>query len=253
VIKFIVSDLDGTLIYKGSHLNTARLPLMQKKLDSLNIPFAIATGRHYREIKKLFGEFEKDIFCICCEGAYAVKNGNTLLANTIKKDTVRYFFDSLSKENVSVEFHSINCSYILNPTPLLLSKEKSRLGNIIPVSDINEIKSDIFMISVYGNIKNFKADNKTRICYSSATITEFVSHDATKYSSVKQICQSFGFDLSETLFFGDGENDAELLKSCGSSFTTYCADKEVFSLTSNHTRDVIGTIIRLSGNIKSLK
>ncbi len=246
VIKFVVSDVDGTLIYKNSHLNTARLPVMLKKLEEQSTPFAVATGRHYRELKKLFEQYEKEIICICCEGAYAVKNGATIYADAIERTAVKHIFDTFKNLSVAVEFHSINCSYISGASPLLFSKENARLGNVIKISSADEIKNDIFMISVYGNSKNFELPEDVRICYSSYGISEYVAKSASKFQAVKSICELNGITLSETLFFGDGKNDSELIKSCGISYTTYCADKSVFSLTDNHTRDVIGTIIRLA-------
>ncbi|MBE6623508.1 MAG: HAD family phosphatase [Ruminococcaceae bacterium] len=245
--KFVVSDVDGTLIYKDSHLNTARLPVMLKMLEEQSVPFAVATGRHYRELKKIFGQYEKEILCICCEGAYAVKNGATIYADAIERTSVKHFFDTFKNLPVAVEFHSINCSYILGASPLLLLKENSRLGNVIKISSADEIKKDVFMISVYGDFKNHTLPVDVRLCYSSYGISEYTSKTASKYRAVKSICELSGNALSETLFFGDGSNDAQLIRSCGISYTTYCADKSVFSLTDNHTRDVIGTIIRLAG------
>ena len=244
--KFVVSDVDGTLIYKDSHLNTARLPVMLQKLKDQNIPFAVATGRHYRELKKLFGQYEKEILCICCEGAYAVKSGATVYADAIERAAVKQIFDTFKNSSVAVEFHSINCSYFSGASPLLFSKENSRLGNVIKISDADEIKNDIFKISVYGVFKNFTLPEKLKLCYSSHGICEYVKSSASKFCAVKNICAMTGTDLSETIFFGDGQNDRELITSCGTSYTTYCADKSVFSLADNHTRDVIGTIIRLA-------
>ena len=244
--KFVVSDVDGTLIYKDSHLNTARLPVMLQKLKDQNIPFAVATGRHYRELKKLFGQYEKEILCICCEGAYAVKSGATVYADAIERAAVKQIFDTFKNSSVAVEFHSINCSYFSGASPLLFSKENSRLGNVVRVSSDGEIRNDVFMISVYGDCTKFDFPEGVRTCYSSYGINEYVANSASKLGAVKNICELNGFPLSETLFFGDGKHDSELIKSCGISYTTYCADKKAFSLTDNHTRDVIGTIIRLA-------
>ena len=56
LFKMVVSDVDGTLIYKGEHLNTARFPVMLGRLNDLSSPFAVATGRHYRELAAMFRE-----------------------------------------------------------------------------------------------------------------------------------------------------------------------------------------------------
>lgn len=253
MVKFVVSDIDGTLIYKGSHLNTARFPLMLEKLNALGIPFAVATGRHYSEIKKLFGTYEQNITCICCNGAYAVKNGATIVANPIMPTAAKSITDSLLSKKTSLVFHSIGNSYFLGDNSLVFRKEQGRLSDLCKITDVSEIKKDIFQISAYGEIKYIPMQEDIRISYSSRGIAEYVSSAASKFNTVKTLCETGGTPLSDILFFGDGENDAELIKACGLSYTTYCADRPVFSLTKNHTRDVIGTTIRLAEQWQKLK
>lgn len=243
MVRCVISDVDGSLIYKGSHLNTARLPVMLKKLEALNIRFAVATGRNYCELKKLFGQYEKDIVCICSDGAYTVKNGCTLTSSPI---TEKCFdrFSILTK--ASVVFHSVSKSFFYGSDTMAYRKEQARLGNVIRITSIKDIASDIFRISVYGDIRGFEPSEDIRVCYSSHGIKEYVSPKASKLSAAKTLCEGAGIPLSEVLFFGDGENDRDLILNCGTSYTTYCADSSVFGLTRNHTRDVIGTTIRLA-------
>ncbi len=243
MVRCVISDVDGSLIYKGSHLNTARLPVMLKKLESLNIPFAVATGRNYCELKKLFGQYEKDIVCICSDGAYTVKNGCTLTSSPINEKCFNQF---LVSSTTSVVFHSIVKSYFYGSNTMAFRKEQAKLGNVIKITSTEDIASDIFKISIYGDTRDIVASEETRLCYSSRGIKEYVSRKATKLFAAKTLCEGAGIPLSDVLFFGDGENDKDLILNCGTSFTTYCADRSVFGLTSNHTRDVIGTTIRLA-------
>ena len=94
LVKLVVSDVDGTLIYKGSYLNTARFPVMLKNLGDLNIPFCVATGRHYRELKKLFGNYCDTVLCVCCDGAYAVFANKLLFGIPVGTEAVKNFFDA---------------------------------------------------------------------------------------------------------------------------------------------------------------
>ena len=259
LVKLVVSDVDGTLIYKGSYLNTARFPVMLKNLGDLNIPFCVATGRHYRELKKLFGNYCDTILCVCCDGAYAVFANKLLFGIPVGTEAVKNFFDAFVGKNIPVEFHSPDTTYILGGSPLFHSKEKSRLSEIKVISSPDEAEGEIFMISVYGNIctnadlKNFTLPGNLRVSYSSGNISEFVSSNASKYGSISKIASSCGISEKDILFFGDGQSDAELIEKCALSYTTYCADRKVFRLTGNHTRDVIGTLIRLSSEWKKQK
>lgn len=247
LIGMVVSDVDGTLIYKGSNLNTARFPVMLSKLSERSVTFAVATGRHYRELKKLFGKSIRDLWCCCCDGAYVISNDEIVYSLPVPKNCVKAFFESFAHDpKCSVVFHSFDTSYILGGTYLVHAKESSRLGNVKKIAALSEIDCDIFFVSVYGHsAENFEPPVGTRVAYRAQGVCEFVNRHASKYDAVKRLANLYNKTEKDILFFGDGENDRELIENCGMSYTTYCADKKVFALTPNHTRDCIGTIIRL--------
>ena len=243
----VVSDVDGTLIYKGSHLNTARFPVMLSKLSERSVPFAVATGRHYRELKKLFGKSIRDLWCCCCDGAYVVSNNSPVYSLPLPTACIRAFFESFAGDGKNtVVFHSIDISYILGSSYLAKAKETARVGNVKQIFSLSEISDDIFFVSLYGQCADsFEAPRGARVSYKAHGVCEYVNRNASKYGAVKHLAGLYGLSDKDILFFGDGENDRELIEKCGTSYTTYCADKKVFALTQNHTRDCIGTIIRL--------
>ncbi len=249
----VVSDVDGTLIYKDSQLNTARFPIMLSKLSEKGIPFAVATGRHYRELKKLFGKQIRDLWCCCCDGAYVISNDRPVYSLPLPKSCITDFFEAFAGDRKNaVVFHSIDTSYILGGNYLLSAKENSRLGNTKPVYTRSSIEEDVFFVSLYGpDAQKFETPCGSRIAYDSKGIREFVNRHSSKFDSVKRLANLYGLSEKDLLFFGDGENDKELIEKSGVSYTTYCADKKVFALTNNHTRDCIGTIIRLCDEIKT--
>ncbi len=246
LIGMVVSDVDGTLIYKGSNLNTARFPVMLSKLSERSVPFAVATGRHYRELKKLFGKNLRNLWCCCCDGAYVISNDEPVYSLPLPKSCISSFDSFPTDSKNAVVFHSIDTSFILGGAYLLHSKESTRLGNLKKISSVSEIDRDIFFVSVYGsNAVSFVPPEGSRIAYQANGVREFVNSCASKFDAVKRLANLYGKSIDEIMFFGDGENDHELIEKCAVSYTTYCADKKVFGLTENHTRDCIGTIIRL--------
>lgn len=244
MIKLVVSDVDGTLIYKREKLNKKRFPVMLKSLADSDVPFFTATGRHYREIRKMFGEQTNNFISICCDGAYAVAKQTLIYSLPIPKIAIKYFFDHFPDSQISIEFHSVDHSYILGASDKFFAKEQVRLSNIIRITNADEIKDEIYFISVYG--KDISLSHEClRVSYSSDGIKEFVNRNASKYNAVHLIAKQLKIADSEILAFGDSENDNELLKKSGMAYTTYCADKKTFAITKNHTRDVIGTIISI--------
>lgn len=250
LIKIVISDVDGTLIYKGSHFNSARFPLMLSKLTEQKIRFAVATGRHYNELKTIFGSTLPRFTSICCDGAYAVNDNELVYSLPIPKISVKNFFETFAGTNVCAEFYSHDAAYLLGASHLTLSKETTRIKNVHVIHNFTELPDSIYKISLYGNIDSFVPHEATSLCYSSKGIAEYINRNASKYNAVTSILRKQDLDLSEILYYGDGKNDAELITKSGVSYTTYCADRSVFSLTHNHTRDVIGTTIHLCDSKK---
>ena len=55
MIKFIASDVDGTLIQDGSQRLQKRLFPLIRKLKDMGILFVAASGRQYPNLYRLFG------------------------------------------------------------------------------------------------------------------------------------------------------------------------------------------------------
>lgn len=244
LVRLVVSDVDGTLIYKNEKLNKRRFPIMLQVLADSDIPFVAATGRHYREMKKLFCEQTSNFISVCCNGAYAVANENLIYSLPVPKIAVKQVFDQSNNTSNFVEFHSVDRTYILGATDAQYARSKSRFENVVRINSCDQINDEIYFISIYG--KNINISHESlKICYSADGIVEFVNRNTSKYNTVHFLAKALGIDDSEIMSFGDAENDNELLQKSGIAYTTYCANKTTFMITENHTRDVIGTVINL--------
>ncbi len=252
--KAVISDIDGSLIYRGHHLNKTRFPLMLKKLSDKDIAFCLATGRTYGDVACLFGDLLDGVHILCCDGALSITGHKIVHSFPIRSYFLSYFFDFAKNQtdtyvnlhkSFAIEFHGYTHSYIFTHSACLYHKEAAKLKNLKRISALEEIKEDIFKISLFSN-SSIGTPDGLRICYDKGGITEYVPKAATKLSAAKDLSDRLGIPLSCFTAFGDSDNDAELLCACGCSYSTYCAQKEVFELTDHHTRDVIGTVIRLA-------
>lgn len=64
-IKFIASDLDGTLLLNGAQKVSQELIPLIKRLNDNGIIFCAASGRQYPNLKRLFGDVADDMMYIC--------------------------------------------------------------------------------------------------------------------------------------------------------------------------------------------
>lgn len=297
-IQFVVSDVDGTLIYKGEPFNGTRFPVMLDTLARRGIPFAVATGRHFRELEGLFGRQNvRRIACVCCHGAYTVERGVLTDAKVISRHDAEALAAYAESSGLAVEIHTFETTYLIGGNFAFRSKERTRLRSVTEIRRTAEIPtgSAIFEVSLYAGVghsfghsmnpgasraepglpmnagtgcgpqhsgQSFSARAafspaavpafsaaplpSSVVCpYTARGIAEYTAAGVSKLDAVRALARRQGAALPNLLFFGDGPNDAPLIGACGVSYTTYCADRAVFPLTKNHTRDVIGTIIRL--------
>lgn len=71
-IKFIASDLDGTLLLNGAQKVSDKLIPLIKDLRDEGIIFCAASGRQYPNLRRLFGEVADDMMYICENGSVII-------------------------------------------------------------------------------------------------------------------------------------------------------------------------------------
>ena len=71
-IKFIASDVDGTLLLNGAQKVSQELIPLIKRLNDNGIIFCAASGRQYPNLKRLFGDVADDMMYICENGSVII-------------------------------------------------------------------------------------------------------------------------------------------------------------------------------------
>ena len=71
-IKFIASDLDGTLLLNGAQKVSEELIPLIKRLNDEGIIFCAASGRQYPNLRRLFGEVADELMYICENGSVII-------------------------------------------------------------------------------------------------------------------------------------------------------------------------------------
>lgn len=243
--KIVVSDVDGTLIYKGATFNRARFPLMLERLRQNGATFAVCSGRGYTELDSVLSPFTDRLFAVACDGACTYENGALLDGHPIDPPLLSELVAFHKTLGCAAELHAADTVYLADAPFALYSGEARRLANITRIDSVEAISEPIYKATFYGKIAESFAAPELRLCYRSNGVTEYVNAAASKHTAAESLLAHLSLTFDDLLYFGDGKNDASLLTSAGRSYTTYCADPAVFSLAEHHTRDVIGTLIRL--------
>ncbi len=105
MVKFIATDLDGTLLDGERRLPEEIFPLIAK-LKELGVLFAPASGRQYANLKKLFEPVADDVLFICENGALIKYRGKTLHCHPIGN---RYLKEALDEIRALPHLYPMLC------------------------------------------------------------------------------------------------------------------------------------------------
>ena len=88
MIKFIASDIDGTLLRNGQTSISDEVIDTIRQLTNAGVVFAPTSGRQYTTMKRLFGDVADDLMYICENGALVVYKGKILSKTVMDRETV---------------------------------------------------------------------------------------------------------------------------------------------------------------------
>ncbi len=230
MVKFIATDLDGTLLSPDKTLPDEIFPLIEQ-LSDCGILFAPASGRQYANLKKLFLPVWDKLVFICENGALVKYKGQTVYLDPIRDI---YLKDALDEIRALPHLYPMLCgtdfAYIENSDMPFFRYAMLAYTNCKKVSDLDEIigKEDICKIAVYDEIA--AAENcikvlpqrlpELRTILSGYDWCDISAPSANKGEAIKFIRRAFSLNKEECVAFGDHMNDYEMLLECGKSYVT---------------------------------
>lgn len=266
--KWIVSDLDGTLIHHNDE--EGRNIIYDDVVDELhravqNKKFSIATGRHFKDvldINKKFGiKMPKDSYIVGTNGCqiYSVDAQKLLLNKTLDEDIVQNevpkimaYLDKIMPNSTLIFAYgeNENIYFIKNDS----SKFEQMTNNVLNHED----NSGVFNYSVVNSVKNLKnitkfcidflvklenpvaliedlkkISNKMDYANTSDTFIEVIIKNTNKATALEYINENYyHFDKEDILVLGDSGNDLEMMDYAGTSVTRHDARPEIKSRAS---------------------
>ncbi len=218
MIKAIFFDIDGTLFsHKQNKIPNSTIRCLNI-LREKSIKTIIATGRHKIDLTTL------PIKGIPFDG-YLTLNGQLLLDEELRT----YASTPIKQEEMEI----VSRIFEAKKVPLILVSENERYINYVDDTVIEVLKGehmDIPLIKKYGGEKIYQAmayvtkDKQDLLdaILDECSITswnpcgiDIIPIDGGKSNGVKQYIKNNGLQIEETMAFGDGDNDADMLKCVG--------------------------------------
>ncbi len=225
--RLAACDLDGTLLGPGKEISAANFDAV-RRLRERGVRFTIASGRRHQNSLRYYRQLGLDGWMISCSGAL-VKDPHTertLREVLLPAPSGRRTRGRAEAAGHTVIYYHRDHLYIQthNHWTELYESRVGEKADLLPV-DLRELRGEAAQKIVwYGEPDALAAirpelqaeyrDDLT-ILSTDAENLEFLAPAANKADSLAAVAKDYGIPQAETLSFGDGENDAPMLRWAG--------------------------------------
>lgn len=237
-IQLIVSDIDGTLIGTDENLKE-EFHELKNFVISNNIPFTLATGRCYNEVKSFIKEFEVDLPIVVNNGAGAVKDGEFIWGTTMKASILRKAIECaddlgmviVTSDGISDKSYRHN-DYIKNQIEKFgryeeiyrPSEEEWDTANIQKLLIIDPLP-DGRVDDVLEHLEPYK-DMLNIVKYNDRSV-DIMPASTNKAQGVMNIAKILDIDVNHIMAIGDAKNDIEMINTVGVGVAVSNADDKL--------------------------
>lgn len=260
VIKLIITDMDGTFLNSHGDYNRELFQEVVATMREQDVKFAPCTGKQVERVEELLGEQSKD-FWILGDSATRIKHQGEYVYQSLLKNSVGLaIIDQL--QAIEGSHIVIACTpdfaAITRDTPEHLQQRVRRsYAQVKLVDDYHDIRSDFVKITVYDENEQCPSirpqlsqfDDQAYIVVSEAAWIDIADAGVHKGTTVERLQNMLGISKAETMVFGDGFNDIELMERADFSFAMRNAFEETkavanFITRSNDEDAVMHTILQ---------
>ena len=260
MIKLIVTDMDGTFLNSKGDYNRELFQDVVTLMKEKGVRFAPCTGKQCERVEELLGDHAKDCL-ILGDSATRIKHQGeylyqSLLTNKLGLEIID-LLESLDHGHIVIACTE-DGAFIKNSTaPHLQELVRNSYAKVNLLSSYSKIESDFIKITVYDEqgrsleTKPHLSDffDKAYIVASEANWIDIANHGVHKGATVEKLQDMLDVTYEETMVFGDGLNDIELMEKGAFSFAMrngFAETKAAANYIAGHHDDdsVMKTIIQ---------
>lgn len=252
MIKMVVSDIDGTLLFPKEERISDRIKEVIWKLEKKGILFVAASGRSYSDLRYLFGEVANDIAFIASDGAFTIYQGQVIGEYFLEKTKAISFIQDVQKETRAQA--AVYCDYMTYTDSKIggfLKMMKRNKGNhLMTIEPLEKIQQKFLKIGIYDKdviqeeMRELLPywDKQFYRVYSSDDWIEYTDAGVNKGVGLEKLYKTFGVLPSEIVAIGDSGNDKEMLKLAGFSYAMKHAPDFIKNICDYQTTNAVEII-----------
>jgi len=224
-IKAVILDLDGTLLNNNHEISNENKRVL-KELVKKGIKVYLCSGRPYTSMLKYHDELELTTPIISFNGAKVLNPDGTLYhEESIEGDILKKLIEISRRENIHMNLYQ-GKDWLVENSKREEAKGYSEKTGLIPIEKdfkkLENLKSDkALYISSYERLQELQEEirgsypNDLDTIFSTRNYLEILKKGVNKGSTMKIVLEKEGISLEESISFGDGLNDKELLMVAG--------------------------------------
>ncbi len=239
-IRLVASDVDGTLVKDSSKEVYDEMITVVQELVDQGIHFAVASGRQYGSVRKMFAGTQRNISYIVENGAHIVVNGETVSITPMERGEVEEIMADLRAlypEGCHVVASTPDGSFLESKDEdfIRLITEEYR-NDVRLTDDILKEPEEIIKLAVYkkGSIRSIgesvllpKWKNRVKATLAGEEWVDFMDKTVDKGHALRFLEELLQIPFENTMAFGDNHNDTGMMQAAGESYAVYNAVKEV--------------------------
>lgn len=228
MIRYIASDLDGTLLQNGAQeLNPGIFDLI-RELKERNIRFIAASGRPYKNLRLLFDPVKDDISYIAENGSMCMHDGRMISRGDIDRDLIFRIMDAAREYGHCHTYVStITTAYTDSTDDAFINHMRNVVRyELNVIEDPHRIDEPFVKIAICDSDGTEKLrpyfqerfGDEIKIVTSGNIWIDFIAPNANKGSALCGLLKHLGIDPADGIAFGDQYNDVEMLQTAGTSY-----------------------------------
>ena len=217
MIKAVFFDIDGTLVSFKTHRISPRLLDALRRLQEKGVKLFIATGRHPSSIGLAADVFPFDGF-VTINGQYCFAGDRVLRSSPIPRDVITRQVEALEKTGAPCLFLNEAGNLYVNPGPqanIFPEQLAFPLPDPTPLRQI--LGQNIYQMTAFFTKEEELAAGDLffpglEVMRWHPAFVDVIAPGGGKDRGMDAILDHFGFSLSQSMAFGDGENDLPMLR-----------------------------------------
>lgn len=235
MIKFIATDMDGTLLNTQDEVH-GDFPKILEKLKEKDILFAIASGRQYHNLLSRFEEMKDHVLFIAENGTYVVYKGEEILINAIDRRLANELIQvGRTIKNADIVLCGKQSAYIEKADERLIKEVEKYYAKYKIVDNLNEVEDEILKVTIcdfngseqnsLGYYKSYS--DKVQVTVSGKIWLDMTAKGVNKGIAIRHIQELFNIGHEECMVFGDYLNDLEMMDAAYHSYAMENAHEEL--------------------------